>query len=101
MSEPTLFEKSQAGRQAVALDGSDVPAQNLPDELVRKDNGMPELSQLDVIRHFLRLSQAIESKLYLYIGKHYKHRRDCAGHSGLQPQHRATIERRHYGVGST
>ena len=57
MSEPTLYELSTPGRRAIDLPKSDVPHTELPAELLRKDNGLPELSQLDVVRHFLRLSQ--------------------------------------------
>jgi glycine dehydrogenase subunit 2 len=56
-TEPTLYDKSVAGRTAVDLPALDVPATPLPDELRRHDNGLPELSQLDVMRHYLRLSQ--------------------------------------------
>lgn len=57
MSEPTLYEKSVAGRSGVDLPVLDVPEAELPEELVRADNGLPELSQLDVARHYLHLSQ--------------------------------------------
>ncbi len=56
--EPTLFEKSVPGRSGVGLPDIDVPESDLPQDLLREDNGMPELSQLDVVRHYLRLSQA-------------------------------------------
>lgn len=57
MSEPTLYELSVAGRTALDLPECDVPEATLPEDLVRDDNGLPELSQLDVVRHYLRLSQ--------------------------------------------
>jgi glycine dehydrogenase subunit 2 len=57
VTEPTLYEKSVPGRSAVALPAIDVPQASLPDALLRDDNGLPELSQLDVARHYLRLSQ--------------------------------------------
>ena len=56
MSEPTLYDKSVAGRTAVDLPSLDVPPTGLPADLLREDNGLPELSQLDVMRHYLRLS---------------------------------------------
>jgi glycine dehydrogenase subunit 2 len=57
MSEPTVYELSVAGRQGVDLPQLDVPESALPDGLAREDNGLPELAQLDVVRHFLALSQ--------------------------------------------
>ncbi len=57
MSEPTLFEKSAAGRCAIALPELDVPGSALPDELLRDDLALPELSQLDLVRHYQRLSE--------------------------------------------
>jgi len=57
VSEPTLYELSEPGRSGLALPALDVPEQEIPAELLREDNGLPELSQLDVVRHFLRLSQ--------------------------------------------
>lgn len=57
MSEPTVYEKSVAGRSGVALPDLDVPPSELPAELLRDDNGLPELTQLDVVRHYEHLSQ--------------------------------------------
>ncbi len=55
--EPTVYEASVAGRCGTNLPTSDVPEAPLHENLLRNDNGLPELSQLDVVRHFLRLSQ--------------------------------------------
>jgi glycine cleavage system protein P-like pyridoxal-binding family len=41
----------------VRLPELDVPKVPLPDGCLREDNGMPELSELDVVRHYLRLAQ--------------------------------------------
>jgi glycine dehydrogenase subunit 2 len=57
MSEPTLFEKSVPGRCAISLPECDVPESPLPAELLRDDLDLPELSQLDVIRHYQRLAE--------------------------------------------
>ncbi len=54
---PTLYETSVAGRSGVRLPELDVPKAPLPDGCLREDNGMPELSELDVVRHYLRLAQ--------------------------------------------
>ena len=56
--EPTLDARSHAGRIGVAMPASDVPpAEAPPVELLRRDLRLPELSQLDVVRHYTRLSQ--------------------------------------------
>ena len=57
MTEPTLYELSVPGRCGLSLPEPDVPEVELPAGLEREDNGLPELSQRDVVRHFLRLSQ--------------------------------------------
>jgi len=56
-TESTLYELSVAGRCGADLGTADVPETPLPEGLTRVDNGLPELSQGDVVRHFLRLSQ--------------------------------------------
>jgi len=58
--EPLVFEKSSAGRAGVSLPPVDVPERR-PAEYVGRDNlrgdlDLPELSQIDVIRHFTHLS---------------------------------------------
>jgi len=55
--EPTVYEASVAGRRGVDLPPADVPRTELPKDLLRDDNGLPQLSQLDVVRHYLHLSQ--------------------------------------------
>jgi glycine dehydrogenase subunit 2 len=57
MTEPTVYELSAPGRSGIDVPEPDVPEAALPDALLRRDNGLPELSQRDVVRHFLRLSQ--------------------------------------------
>ena len=55
---PTLYEISVEGRGGgLTLPALDVPEAPLPEGLARADNGLPELSELDVVRHYLRLSQ--------------------------------------------
>ncbi|MDO3380159.1 aminomethyl-transferring glycine dehydrogenase subunit GcvPB [Geoalkalibacter halelectricus] len=57
LNEKLLFEHSDKGRKGYSLPALDVPAAQLPAELVRTDiRGFPELSELDVVRHFTRLS---------------------------------------------
>ena len=55
--QTTLYEQSVPGRCGVDLPSPDVPEAAMADDLLREDNGLPELSQLDVVRHYLRLSQ--------------------------------------------
>jgi len=57
MTEPVIFDLSSPGRRGVTLPEPDVPLQPLPRGLVRDDLPLPELSELDVVRHFVRLSQ--------------------------------------------
>jgi len=57
MTEPLLFEISSPGRMAVTLPELDVPESELPREMLRDELPLPELSEVDVIRHYTRLSQ--------------------------------------------
>jgi len=57
MPEPTIFDISSPGRQGMYYPSPDVPLASLPDELVRKDFPFPEISEIDVVRHYTRLSQ--------------------------------------------
>ena len=54
-----IYEISVNGRRGVRLPASDVPAATpLPGELLRAEPaGLPELSELDVVRHFTQLSR--------------------------------------------
>jgi glycine dehydrogenase subunit 2 len=54
-----IYEKSKAGRRGVRLPASDVPpATPLPENLLVKEApGLPEVSELDMVRHFTNLSR--------------------------------------------
>jgi len=54
---PTVYELSVPGRHGIDLPACDVPLADLPAAQLRADCGLPELSQLDVARHYLALSQ--------------------------------------------
>ena len=54
---PTLYELSVQGRHGMDLPSPDVPETPLPAGELGADCDLPELSQLDVVRHFLALSQ--------------------------------------------
>jgi glycine dehydrogenase subunit 2 len=53
----TLYEASVRGRHGIDLPSPDVPEAALPPDELGQDCDLPELSQLDVVRHFLALSQ--------------------------------------------
>ncbi len=54
---PTVYESSVSGRHGIDLPVPDIPLSPLPATGLRADCGLPELSQLDVVRHYLALSQ--------------------------------------------
>lgn len=59
--EPLIFELSSKGRTGVLPPHNDVPeadpAQGIPSDMLRDDLPLPEVSEIDVVRHFVRLSQ--------------------------------------------
>lgn len=56
MAEPLLFELSKPGRRGVKVPAPDVPETPIPESLTRAQLDLPEVSEIDVIRHFTRLS---------------------------------------------
>jgi len=58
MSEPVIFELSAAGRRAPTHAPGDRPATGLPETALRSTPPtLPEVSELQTVRHFTRLSQ--------------------------------------------
>ncbi len=56
--EKVIFEHSRAGRTATAQLPPELKASDLPEHLVRKKRPvLPEVSELQAVRHFTRLSQ--------------------------------------------
>ncbi|HLQ33288.1 MAG TPA: hypothetical protein VK457_11415, partial [Chloroflexota bacterium] len=56
--EPLLIELSDTGAPGHQLPALDVPeANDLPQALIRQDLRIPEIGELDVVRHFTHLSQ--------------------------------------------
>ncbi len=57
--EPPIFELAAPGKIGASLPALDVPAAELPAGLLRSDDlaAMPELSEVEVVRHFTRISQ--------------------------------------------
>jgi glycine dehydrogenase subunit 2 len=67
MTEPLVFEISSPGRKAVFLPELDVPEAKLPKNLLRKDLPLPEISEVDLVRHYVHLSQlnhAVDTGFY-------------------------------------
>ncbi|MBT8086745.1 MAG: aminomethyl-transferring glycine dehydrogenase subunit GcvPB [Gammaproteobacteria bacterium] len=67
MSE-LIFEKSRSGRRAFAQAPVDAPPPDIPGQFLREDRpGLPEASELQVVRHYTRLSQknfSIDTQFY-------------------------------------
>ena len=71
-NEPVVFELGSPGRKAYSLPSCDVPELELetllpPDEIRDPIEELPELSELDVVRHYTRLSQwnfSIDTNFY-------------------------------------
>ena len=65
--EPLIFDLAEPGRRAVRMPAPDVPQTDLPEDMLRDGLDWPEVSEIDVIRHFTRLSQknhAIDINFY-------------------------------------
>jgi len=73
-NEGLIFEKSAPGKRGFELPPSDVPAVDVraalgADYARREIEGFPEVSEIEVIRHFTRLSTwdyAIDLGMYLW-----------------------------------
>lgn len=57
MTEKTIYEISQPGRKGVTFPEPDVPKTGLPEQFIREELKLPELSELDVVRHFTNISR--------------------------------------------
>jgi glycine dehydrogenase subunit 2 len=57
MPEPLIYEICHAGRRAVSLPACDVPRTSLPAGCEREELPLPEVSEIDLVRHYVRLSQ--------------------------------------------
>jgi len=55
--EPLIFEISSPGRTAYTLPALDVPKADLPSGYVRDNLKLPEVSELEFVRHYTHLSQ--------------------------------------------
>ena len=66
-NEPQLWEKSREGRCAISLPRAEVERAELDPSLTGDAPDLPQLSELDVVRHFTRLSQwnfGVDSGMY-------------------------------------
>ena len=57
MTEPTIYEMSSPGREGVTYPLADVPYTPLPEGFERATLPLPELAEVDVVRHFTHLSR--------------------------------------------
>ncbi len=57
LNEPLLWEKGKKGRCGISIPDSDVGHSPLEEELAGDGPDFPDLSEVDVVRHFTRLSQ--------------------------------------------
>ncbi len=68
MSEPSIFASSRSGRRAFAQAPAERAETNIPKALQRSSAiGLPEVTELQTVRHFTRLSQlnfAIDTHFY-------------------------------------
>ncbi|MFN2119534.1 MAG: aminomethyl-transferring glycine dehydrogenase subunit GcvPB [Anaerolineales bacterium] len=55
--EPTVFDLSSPGRTGVLYPEPDVPKTDLPAGMLRKELPLPELAEVDVVRHYMHLSK--------------------------------------------
>lgn len=57
MDEPLLWEKGKKGRNGMSIPESDVPASSINKNLCGEGPDFPDLSEVEVVRHYTRLSQ--------------------------------------------
>jgi glycine dehydrogenase subunit 2 len=66
-NEPLLWEKGNPGRSGFSIPQSDVQSYAADDSLLGEGPDFPDLSEVDVIRHYTRLSQwnfSVDSGMY-------------------------------------
>ena len=81
MSQKLIFELSSKGREGSDLPELDLPIKNLEelipkDYLREKDIELPEVSQVDVVRHFIALSilnHHVDNSVFLFYQDNYFH----------------------------
>ncbi len=66
-NEPLLWEKGKKGRSGMSLPKRDVNPAPLDEDLIAEPPDFPDLSEVDVVRHYTRLSQwnfGVDSGMY-------------------------------------
>jgi glycine dehydrogenase subunit 2 len=56
LNEPLLWERGKKGRCGFSMPAGDVPSSPLPTELTGDGPDFPDLSEIEVVRHYTRLS---------------------------------------------
>jgi glycine dehydrogenase subunit 2 len=56
LNEPLLWEKGRSGRSGFSMPRRDVDSSPLAEELISEGPDFPELSEVDLVRHYTRLS---------------------------------------------
>lgn len=67
LNEPLLWEKGKKGRSGFSMPNRDVDFSPLDENIVGSALNLPDLSELDVVRHYTRLSQwnyGVDSGMY-------------------------------------
>ena len=67
MTEKTIFELSKPGRRGIRYPKPDVPLADLPEEFLREELPLVEVSENEVVRHFVNISQlnhAVDTGFY-------------------------------------
>ena len=57
MDEPLLWERGKKGRNGMSIPESDVPASPINEDLCGEGPDFPDLSEVEVVRHYTRISQ--------------------------------------------
>ncbi len=57
MNEPLLWEKGKKGRKGMSIPAADVPQVEMVSTLKGAGPDFPDLSEVDIVRHYTRLSQ--------------------------------------------
>ncbi len=57
MDEPLLWERGKKGRNGMSIPESDVPAAPIDQNICGEGPDFPDLSEVEVVRHYTRLSQ--------------------------------------------
>jgi glycine dehydrogenase subunit 2 len=61
--EPFIYDLGAPGRRGVQFPAPDVPLADLPKDLLRENLPLPEVGELEALRHFTRMSQLNHSIL--------------------------------------